>query len=142
MTDYDKSNIFARIIKGELPAHKVYEDEHTLSFMDIMPQIEGHTLVIPKAPYENLLTASPETLQHAVVATQKIARAVQSAFSAPGIMIMQLNGAAAGQTVFHLHFHILPRYQGLESGLHGRTPAEDAVLAEHAGRIRSALNAL
>lgn len=136
---YDPDNIFARILRGEAPAHVVYEDDYSLAFMDVMPQVEGHTLVIPKAPGENLFDVPPDALAQTIQATQKVAAAVRSAFSASGIMIAQLNGAAAGQTVFHLHFHILPRQHGIELRMHARDMADPAVLAEHAERVRSAL---
>jgi len=136
---YDKDNIFARIIRGEIPCHKVYEDADTLAFMDIMPQAEGHTLVLPKAAGEDIFTLPPDALAAAIRTAQKIARAVKQAFSPPGIMIAQLNGHAAGQSVFHLHFHVIPRYAGKDLGIHAAAPADHAVLAEHAARVRAAL---
>lgn len=107
---YDPNNIFAKILRGEIPCAKVYEDEHVLSFMDAFPQTRGHTLVIPKAPSRNLLDTDPEVLSVVIQRTQMIADAVNKALSPDGIVITQFNGAPAGQTVFHLHFHILPRY--------------------------------
>src|SRR5512138_3349003 len=98
---YDSNNIFARILRGEIPAHKVYEDDHTLAFMDVMPQADGHTLVIPKSAAENLFELPPDALAATILTTQRVARAVRKAFGAPGIMIAQLNGSAAGQSVFH-----------------------------------------
>ena len=139
MSDYDPNNIFAMILRGEAPAHKVYEDEHTLAFMDIMPQTEGHTLVIPKAPGVGMFDLDDAALQATILTTKKVGQAVKCAFDADGIMIAQLNGAAAGQTVFHLHFHILPRNAGVEMGFHAREMADQAVLAEHAERVRAAL---
>jgi histidine triad (HIT) family protein len=136
---YDPNNIFARIVRGEIPCHKVYEDADTLAFMDIMPQSAGHTLVVPKAPGEDVFSTPPEAVAAAVRTAQKVARAVNKAFSPPGIMIAQLNGPAAGQSVFHLHFHIIPRYAGKDLGIHAANPADPAVLAEHAARIRAAL---
>lgn len=136
---YNNDNLFAQILRGELPAHKVCEDDHCLAFMDIMPQAEGHTLVIPKAPCTHLFDAPVASLQSIIVTTQRVAAAVKQAFSAKGIMIAQLNGTAAGQTVFHLHFHILPRHQGIDLNLHNRAQADHKVLAEHASRIRAAL---
>ena len=136
---YDNDNIFAKILSNELPAHKVYEDDHSLAFMDIMPQVEGHTLVIPKTPCIHLFDAPAAILQPIIVTTQKVAAAVKQAFAAEGIMIAQLNGVAAGQTVFHLHFHILPRHEGIDLSLHNRTQANQEALAEHASRIRAAL---
>jgi histidine triad (HIT) family protein len=138
---YDENNVFARILRGEAPAHVVYEDEHSVAFMDLMPQVEGHTLVVPRAPAENLFDIEPDALAELIRATQHVARAVRTAFDAPGVMIAQLTGAAAGQTVFHLHFHILPRRHGIEFKLHARSVADAAVLAEHARRIRAALAA-
>ncbi len=136
---YDKDNIFARIVRGEIPCHKVYEDAETLAFMDIMPQAEGHTLVVPKAAGEDLFTTPPESVAAAIRTTQKVARAIKKAFSPPGVMIAQLNGPAAGQSVFHLHFHVIPRYVGKDLSIHAADPAEPAALAAHAARIRAAL---
>src|SRR5512136_1745564 len=117
---YDSNNIFARILRGEIPAHKVFEDAHSLAFMDVMPQADGHTLVIPKAAAENLFDLPPDALAATILTTQRIARAVQKAFDAPGIMIAQLNGSAAGQSVFHIHFHVVPRYAGIDLRFHAR----------------------
>jgi histidine triad (HIT) family protein len=136
---YNEQNVFAKILRGEAPAHVVYEDAHSVAFMDLMPQVDGHTLVIPRTAAEDLLDIDPEPLAHLIRATQIVARAVKTAFAAPGVMIAQLTGAAAGQTVFHLHFHILPRHAGLEFKLHARNVAPAAVLAEHASRVRAAL---
>ena len=137
---YDRNNVFARILRGEIPSHRVYEDELTLAFMDVMPQADGHTLVIPKAEAENIMDTPPEALAAAALTTQRVARAVKKAFDAPGILIAQLNGRAAGQSVFHVHFHILPRREGLELRFHARDMAEPKLLAEHAARIRAALD--
>jgi histidine triad (HIT) family protein len=136
---YDTRNIFARILRGEIPAHKVYEDEHTFSFMDVMPQADGHALVIPKAPAENVFDLAPEALSATIVTTQRVARAVKKAFDPPGVMLVQLNGAGAGQSVFHIHFHIVPRYEGIDLRFHAREMADPKVLAEHAARVRAAL---
>jgi len=136
---YDRNNVFAKILRGEIPAHKVYEDEQTLAFMDVMPQADGHTLVIPKVEAEGLLDVPPEALAATIVTTQRVARAVKAAFAAPGILVAQLNGSAAGQSVFHIHFHIVPRRAGLDLKLHAREMADPAVLAAHAERIRAAL---
>jgi histidine triad (HIT) family protein len=135
---YDPSNIFARILRGEIPAHKVVEDAHTLAFMDVMPQSDGHTLLVPKYAAENIFDLPPESLAATILATQRVARAVKKAFDAPGVMIAQLNGPAAGQSVFHVHFHVLPRHAGLELRFHARGMADPAVLAEHAARVRAA----
>ena len=137
---YDPSNVFARILRGEIPAHKVHEDEHTLAFMDVMPQSDGHTLVIPKSAAENIFELDPDSLAATILVTQRVARAVKRAFDAPGVMIAQLNGAGAGQTVFHLHFHVIPRYDGIDLRFHARGMADPQKLAEHAARIRAALD--
>jgi len=137
---YDTSNVFARILRGEIPAHKVHEDAHSLAFMDVMPQADGHTLVIPKAAAENILEVPPEALAATILTTQRVARAVQRAFAAPGILIAQLNGSAAGQSVFHLHFHVVPRHAGLDLRFHARDMADPKILAEHAARVRAALD--
>lgn len=137
---YDTKNVFARILRGEIPAHKVCEDERTLAFMDVMPQADGHALVIPKYPAENLFDLPTEDLAATIRTTQRVARAVKKAFDAPGIMIAQLNGAAAGQSVFHIHFHIVPRHAGIDLRFHARDMADPARLAEHAERVRAALD--
>jgi len=136
---YDPNNIFARILRGELPKVAIYEDALTLAFLDIMPSVEGHTLVIPKEPAESMLDVSPEGAQAVIVTTQKIARAVKKAFEAPGVMLVQLNGAAAGQSIPHLHFHVLPRSEGLDLKLHGRAMADAKALEPIAAKIRKAL---
>lgn len=136
---YDPNNIFAKILRGEIPCHKVYEDAHTLAFMDIMPQSEGHTLVIPKASAVNLFDLSPADAGHLIATTQKVARAVKIAMKAPGVMLAQLNGSEAGQSVFHLHFHIIPRWSGLDLKFHARGMADPATLQAHATKIRAAL---
>ena len=138
---YDPQNVFARILRGEISSHTVYEDEHTLCFMDAMPQSDGHVLVIPKYPATDLLELPGEHLQSLILVTQRMAKAAQRAFGADGIMVMQLNGAAAGQTVLHIHFHVIPRHHGRELVGHARNMAESAVLAEHARRLREALAA-
>jgi len=136
---YDPNNIFARILRGEIPCVKVYEDDAVLSFMDIMPQAEGHTLVIPREPAMDMLDLSPDGASSLMLATQKIARAVKTALSPPGIMLAQLNGSAAGQSVFHVHFHILPRYAGIDLKLHAREMVSASVLEPIAAKIRAAL---
>jgi histidine triad (HIT) family protein len=137
---YDPNNIFARILRGEIPAHKVHEDAFTLAFMDVMPQSDGHTLVIPKYPAENLFDLPPESLAATILTTQRVARAVRKAFDAPGLMIAQLNGRGAGQTVFHIHFHIVPRFEGIDLRFHAREMADPKRLAQHAELIRAALD--
>lgn len=137
---YDRNNVFARILRGELPAHRVYEDQLTLAFMDLMPQADGHTLVIPKAEAETIFEIPADALAALVITTQRVARAVKKAFDAPGILIAQLNGHAAGQSVLHVHFHVVPRRAGLDLRLHARNTADPTLLAEHAARIRAALD--
>ena len=139
MTAYDPNNIFAKILRGEIPCHKIYEDDYTLAFMDIMPQTEGHSLVLPKTGSRNLLDADPKVFTPLMMTVQRIARASQKAFNADGILIMQFNEPAAGQTVFHLHVHVIPRKQGVTLKSHGRETADHAVLAKYAEMIRAEL---
>ena len=139
MTAYDPSNIFARIIRGEIPAHKVYEDADVLVMMDIFPQSKGHTLVIPKAASRNLYDADPAVLASAIAQVQRVAVAVQKALNADGVRIAQFNEAPAGQSVFHLHFHVIPAYDGVELGRHAQGKADDAELAAQAKAIAAAL---
>jgi histidine triad (HIT) family protein len=139
---YDRDNVFAKILRGEIPAAKVYEDAHVLSFMDAMPQSEGHTLVIPKTEARNLFDIAPAALAELIKGTQHVAKGVQRAFQPDGIRIIQFNEPAAGQTVFHIHFHIVPCYDGRQGREHGRDWADKAVLAQHAEKIRAALDAL
>lgn len=139
MSAYDPDNIFGKILRGEIPAHKVFEDEHVFVMMDIFPQSKGHLLVIPKAPSRNLLDADPGVLSQAIPYVQKLARAVQAALTPDGIRVMQFNEAPAGQSVFHLHFHIIPIYEGVPMGRHGEGRADDGELAEQARAIAAAL---
>ncbi len=132
---YNDHNIFAKILRGDAPCVRVHEDDQTLAFMDIMPQAPGHTLVIPKAPAENMFDLEPTMLQALIVRTQTVARAVKAAMEAPGIMIAQLNGSEAGQTVFHIHFHIIPCWHGLELKLHARDMADTDELKAQAEKI-------
>lgn len=136
---YDDSNVFAKILRGEMPCFKVYEDDKTLAFMDVMPQSEGHTLVIPKFPAENIFDLDPEYMAAMALTVKKLAPAVKAAFNASGLMIMQLNGSEAGQTVFHIHTHIIPRVGGLQLKLHAREMADFGELKLHAQRIIDAL---
>ena len=138
MTQYDDANIFARILRGEIPSQRVYEDADTVAFMDVMPQGPGHLLVVPKAPSRNLLDADPAVLARLIPVVQKLARAAKTAFAADGVTVMQFNEPASGQTVFHLHFHIIPG-----EPLHPHTGAMEKpeILAENAERVRAALNA-
>jgi histidine triad (HIT) family protein len=139
---YDPDNIFARIVRGEIPCIRLYEDAHTLAFMDIMPQSPGHCLVIPKVAGENLLDSPAEALAVAIATVQRVARAVQSALGASGVIVQQFNGTSAGQTVFHLHFHIVPVYgAGGALKLHAREKADPAALEQQAAKIRAALAA-
>lgn len=137
---YDPSNVFAKILRGEIPNHTVYEDKDVLAFMDVMPQAEGHVLVIPKAPSRNLLDADPATLGPVIVVTQKLAVAVKKAFAADGVTVMQFNEAPAGQSVFHLHFHVIPRHEGVAMRGHGSGGMEkNEVLAANAAKVKAAL---
>jgi histidine triad (HIT) family protein len=136
---YDPNNVFAKILRKELPCVKVYEDDLTLSFMDIMPAVAGHTLVITKEAAEGILDLSPEGAMALIATTQKVARAVKTGLGPPGVMLLQLNGAAAGQTIPHIHFHILPRAEGISMTIHGRTMLKADELEPVAAKIRAAL---
>ncbi len=136
--DYDDTNIFARILRGEIPCRKVFEDAQTLAFMDVSPISKGHTLVLPKAKARNLLDASPEALAATIVIVGRVARAAKAAFEADGVMIQQFNEAPAGQSVFHLHFHVVPRWVGVALKPHGGPMEKPEILKEHAERIRAA----
>jgi histidine triad (HIT) family protein len=136
---YDTNNIFAKILRGEIPAHKVYEDDNVLAFMDVMPQAKGHVLVVPKAASRNILDADPATLGALIATVQKVAIAAQDAFEADGVTIMQFNEAPAGQSVFHLHFHIIPRQEGVPLRPHSGKMEDGEVLAANAEKIREAL---
>jgi histidine triad (HIT) family protein len=136
---YDDNNIFARILRGELPKVAVYEDDLTLAFMDIMPSVEGHTLVITKEPAEGILDLSAEGAAALIRTTQMVAKAVKKGLAAPGVMLVQLNGAAAGQSIPHIHFHVLPRSEGLDLKLHGRGMVKPDILEPVAAKIRAAL---
>jgi len=136
---YDNDNIFAKILRGEIPCHKVFENEDCFAFMDIMPQSEGHCLVLPKAPSRNLLDAETETLANLMPVVQTIARAAKTAFDADGISIQQFNEAAGGQTVFHLHIHIIPRFEGIPLKPHTGQTADHEHLANLADKLKQAL---
>ena len=136
---YDTNNIFAKILRGEVPSVKVYEDDKTLAFMDVMPQADGHTLVIPKEPAENIFELSPEGAGAMVRTTQIVAKAVKKGLDAPGIMVFQLNGKPAGQSVFHVHFHIVPRSGGIDLKLHARGMESPDKLKAIAEKIKAAL---
>jgi len=135
---YDPDNIFARILRDEIPSARVYEDDDTLVFMDIMPRADGHVLVIPKTPCRNILDASPAQLASVMATVQKMSNAVMRAFDAPGVTLQQFNEAEGGQEVFHLHFHILPRHEGLRLRPPGKMEDMDVIQA-NAEKIRAAL---
>lgn len=139
MSGYDDNNIFAKILRGEIPSHRVYEDNKVVAFMDVMPQAEGHTLVVPKAPSRNILDADPATLAALIPVVQKVAIAAKKAFDADGITILQFNEAPAGQSVFHLHFHVVPRKDGIALRPHSGAMEDGAVLAANAQKLRDAL---
>jgi histidine triad (HIT) family protein len=136
---YNPSNIFAKILRGELPAHKVYEDAGTFAFMDIMPRGDGHCLVIPKRPARNILDVDADSLAAVARTTQKLAAAVMKAFGADGVTIQQFNEPAGGQVVFHLHVHIIPRFEGVPMKPHTGQMEDQAVLAANAEKLRTAL---
>jgi histidine triad (HIT) family protein len=133
---YDPQNVFARILRGELPCVRLFEDERTLSFMDLMPQSEGHALVITREPAETLFELSPDGAAACMRTAQHVAAAVKRAFDAPGILITQVNGSVAGQTVPHVHFHIIPRRPGEQLLMHAAVKADPEVLRQQAERIR------
>jgi histidine triad (HIT) family protein len=139
MPTYDPNNIFAKILRGEMPAHKVYEDEKALAFLDIMPRAPGHTLVLPKAPARNILDVDPDDLAHVMQVAQKIARAATKAFNADGITIQQFNEGAGGQVVFHLHVHVIPRKDGVALKPPASAMEKPEVLAEHVKKLAAAL---
>ena len=139
--DYDTDNVFAKILRGELPAHKLYEDDDTFAFMDIMPRGDGHCLVIPKTPSRNILDVDLQSLATVMATTQRLARAVKAAFDADGVTVQQFNEQAGGQVVFHLHFHVIPRFEGVALKPHSGQMEDPAVLAANAQKIRDALAA-
>jgi histidine triad (HIT) family protein len=142
MTAYDPSNIFAKILRGELPAHRVYEDDRALAFLDIMPRAAGHTLVIPKNPARNILDIDADDLGHVAGIAQRIARAGMKAFAADGITVQQFNETAGGQVVFHLHVHVIPRHDGVALRPAATYKASNEELAAAAEKIRAALKNL
>jgi histidine triad (HIT) family protein len=142
MTAYDNSNIFAKILRGEFPCHKVYENEHVLAFLDIMPRSPGHTLVIPKAPARNILDIKEEDYLHVGRATRIIARAAKDAFKADGITVQQFNEAAGGQVVFHLHVHVMPRHDGVALLPPASRKEDVKVLEDHATKLVAALKGM
>jgi histidine triad (HIT) family protein len=141
MTAYDSSNIFARILRGELPCHRIFEDENSLAFMDIMPRAPGHALVIPKRPARTLLDIDASDLSQLALAVQRVARGVKAGMAADGLTIQQFNESAGGQVVFHLHFHIIPRWNGSALGPHSSQMAPAEQLMANAERIKAALAA-
>ncbi|MFY0619370.1 HIT family protein [Shimia sp.] len=138
MTAYDNDNIFAKILRGEIPSEKLYEDDDTYVFMDIMPRADGHCLIIPKTPCRNMLDATPEQMAACLITVQKLGHAVMKAFGAQGVTVQQFNEDAGGQEVFHLHYHVLPRHAGVSLRPPG-TMADFAVLKTQADKIRAAL---
>ena len=139
MSSYDPNNVFAKILRGELPAHKVFEDDRSFAFLDIMPRAPGHTLVIPKTPARNILDIAPDDLADLIKTTQTIARAAVEAFAADGLTIQQFNEPAGGQVVFHLHIHVIPRKIGVALKPPASFKEEPAVLSEHARKIAAAI---
>jgi len=139
MPSYDPNNVFAKILRGELPAHKVYEDDKTFAFLDIMPRAPGHTLVIPKAAARTILDIAPDDLAHLIKATQAIARAAVTVFAADGLTIQQFNEPAGGQIVFHVHIHVIPRKIGVALKPPASFKEEPAVLSDHALKLAAAL---
>jgi histidine triad (HIT) family protein len=138
---YDPNNIFAKILRGEAPCHRLYEDEVALAFLDVFPQAEGHALVVPKHPARNLFELPPALLGPWMERVQRVAGAVRTALQPDGVIITQFNGAPAGQTVFHLHMHIIPRWTGVELKRHGGAMADPEALRALAQRICAALPA-
>lgn len=136
---YDPDNVFAKILRGEIPAHKVLEDDDVVVLMDVMPQGPGHTLVVPKKASRNLLDADPAVLARLLPVVQRVARAVKAAFAADGVSVFQYNEAAGGQSVFHLHIHVVPRFEGVPLKPHSGKMEDQAVLAANAEKLRKAL---
>lgn len=139
MPDYDQNNIFAKILRGELPCHKVYEDDRTFAFLDIMPRAPGHTLILPKAPARNLLDVKPDDLAAVHVTAQKIAKAAMPVFEADGITVQQFNESAGGQVVFHLHVHVIPRKTGVAMKPPASEKEKPDVLVAQAAKLAAAL---
>ncbi len=136
---YDQGNVFAKILRGEIPCHKVHEDAEAIVFMDVMPQATGHALVVPKAASRNLLDADPAVLARLAPLVQRVAVAAKTAFAADGVRILQFNEPAAGQTVFHLHIHVIPMHDGVALKPHTGQMEDSAILAAHAAKLRAAL---
>jgi histidine triad (HIT) family protein len=136
---YDDANVFARILRGELPSHRIYETDRVLAFMDVMPRGDGHALVIPKAKARNILDADPDELAELFKAVQIVARASKEAFDADGVTIQQFNESAGGQVVFHLHVHVIPRFDGVPLKPHSGQMESPEILGRNAERLRAAL---
>jgi histidine triad (HIT) family protein len=141
MPSYDPNNIFAKILRGELPCHKVYEDDKVMAFLDIMPRAPGHTLVLPKSPARNLLDVAPDDLAAVAKLAQRIARASMQVFAADGITVQQFNEGAGGQVVFHLHVHVIPRKAGVPMKPPASEKERPEVLSDHALKLATALRA-
>jgi len=141
MPSYDPNNIFAKILRGELPCYKIHEDDKTFAFLDIMPRAPGHTLVLPKAPARNMLDVEPEDLAHVIQVAQRIAKAGMKAFGADGITVQQFNEGAGGQVVFHLHVHVIPRQEGVPMKPAASAKEKPEVLADHAKKLIAAMAA-
>jgi len=139
MPSYDPNNLFAKILRGELPAYKVYEDDKALAFLDIMPRAPGHALVLPKAPVRNILDVDPADLAHVMQVAQKIAKAAMTAFAADGVTLQQFNEGAGGQVVFHLHVHVIPRHTGVALKAPASFKEQPDALAQHAEKLKAAL---
>jgi histidine triad (HIT) family protein len=141
MPAYDPDNIFAKILRGEFPSYKVYEDDKTLAFLDIMPRAPGHTLVLSKAPARNILDVAPDDLAHVIAVAQRVAKAGMKAFDAQGVTLQQFNESAGGQVVFHLHVHVIPRKDGAAMKPPASEKGKPDVLARHAEMLKAALAA-
>jgi histidine triad (HIT) family protein len=139
MAAYDPNNVFAKILRGELPAHKVYEDDRAFAFLDIMPRSPGHALVIPKAPARNILDVAPDDLAHVMKVAQKIAKAGMKVFNADGVTVQQFSESAGGQVVFHLHVHVMPRVTGIALKPPASVKEDAAVLSDQALKLAAAL---
>ena len=136
---YDNQNIFAKILRGEIPSVKVFEDDRTLAFMDVMPESDGHVLVVPKEGAQDMLDLSADGLAAMMATVQRVTRAVDKALEPDGILLKQYNRAPAGQSIFHVHFHIVPRFEGVPLAPHGKAMVQAAALEPIAAKIRSAL---
>ena len=139
MASYDPNNVFAKILRGELPSYKVYEDDLAFAFFDIMPRAPGHTLVIPKASARNILDVAPDDLAHVMKVAQKIAKASMKVFNADGVTVQQFSEPAGGQVVFHLHVHVIPRKTGVALKPPASVKEDTAVLSDQALRLAAAL---